>query len=287
MTLLEAHLLCILITIVDLAARSWRMQWILGGLGQRITFGEAAYQSILGEAASATTPLRLGGEPARLWAMTRAGIPATAGIVGIGIEFVLMTPIVIIVGLTLGLAFAPDWWADVGPTLVSAAQASWPVVAAVIGLTLLGWLLARRLGPAAAHALAREMAAARLYVKQLPRWVLVVCVPITLVNIGARVAILPVLALTLPNPPPIETVATGSFALLYSQLVLPTPAGLGAVELGFLGGAAGSMGEDVGRLLVIWRLYTAGIWIVLGAMLALHRFGYAHLLTFLGRRRDA
>jgi hypothetical protein len=38
-----------------------------------------------------------------------------------------------------------------------------------------------------------------------------------------------VLALTLPDPPPMGPLALGSFALLYSQLVLPTPSGAGAV----------------------------------------------------------
>ena len=56
------------------------------------------------------------------------------------------------------------------------------------------------------------------------------------VNLATRVAILPVLALTLPNPPALALLIVGSFALLYGQLILPTPAGAGAVELGFLGG---------------------------------------------------
>jgi glycosyltransferase 2 family protein len=284
-SLLEAHLICVLLSLADFAARSWRIQAILGGLGHRITFGEAVYQSILGEAASSTTPLRLGGEPARLWAMTRLGIPATAGIVGIGIEFLIITPTVVVMGLVLGLAFAPEWWADVGPTLIGAAQGSWPWVAGVIALIALGWLMSRRLAPAAAHALSREAAAARMYARQLPRWVLYTAFPLTLISATARLAILPVLALTLIEPPPFVTVTTGSYALLYSQAILPMPAGVGAVELGFLGGAAGEMGAEVGRLLVIWRIYTAIIWIGLGALLVMHRMGMRSLIALLRSRQ--
>ncbi len=285
LTPLEAHLICVLLAITDYSARSWRMQWILGGLGYRITFGEAMYQSILGEAASSTTPLRLGGEPARLWAMTRVGIPSTAGIVAMGIEFIVMTPLVAVIAIVLGVVLAPEWWADVGPTLVAFGRGSAHLVMGVIALTLLALLLARRLAPAAAHALSREAAAARMYWRLLPRWVMLASIPITLVNIGARVAILPVLVLTLVDPPAIETLITGSFALLYSQLLLPTPAGVGAVELGFLGGAAGSLGEDVGRLLVIWRIYTTIIWVVLGIVLVMHRYGLRALMELVRARR--
>ncbi len=64
----------------------------------------------------------------------------------------------------------------------------------------------------------------------------------------------------------------GSFALLYSQLLLPTPSGAGAVELGFLGGAAGDLGDRAGWLLLAWRFYTNGAGVVLG-----HRTRGPHL----------
>jgi uncharacterized membrane protein YbhN (UPF0104 family) len=101
----------------------------------------------------------------------------------------------------------------------------------------------------------------------------VASVPLTLVNVAARVAMLPVLALTLDAHPPLGAVAMGSFALLYSQLILPTPAGAGAVELGFLGGAAGELGANDALLLLAWRFYTTGVGVLLGVLLFLHRYG--------------
>ena len=68
--------------------------------------------------------------------------------------------------------------------------------------------------------------------------------------------------------------ALGSFALLYSQLVLPTPSGAGAVELGFLGGAAGDLGQNEGWLLLAWRFYTNGLGLFLGVWLALSIYGW-------------
>ena len=108
----------------------------------------------------------------------------------------------------------------------------------------------------------------------------------TLVNLATRVAILPVLALTLPDPPAIGPLTVGSFALLYSQLILPTPSGAGAVELGFLGGAAGDLGAGEGGLLLAWRIYTNGIGVLLGVVLAAHIYGWTALRQLARRWSD-
>ena len=105
-------------------------------------------------------------------------------------------------------------------------------------------------------------------------------------NLATRVAILPVLALTLPSPPAMGPLALGSFALLYSQLVLPTPSGAGAVELGFLGGAAGDLGTGEGWLLLAWRFYTNGIGVILGVALAVQVYGWPALRRLAGRWSD-
>jgi uncharacterized membrane protein YbhN (UPF0104 family) len=78
----------------------------------------------------------------------------------------------------------------------------------------------------------------------------------------------------------------GSFALLYSQLILPTPSGAGAVELGFLGGAAGDLGGSAGWLLLAWRFYTNGVGVLLGIGLAAHAFGWPALRRLARRWSD-
>jgi uncharacterized membrane protein YbhN (UPF0104 family) len=113
-----------------------------------------------------------------------------------------------------------------------------------------------------------------VYWRRTPRWAVAASLPCTAINVVARVAILPVLVMTLPDHPPLGPVLLGSFALLYSQLILPTPSGVGAVELGFLAGAAGDLGDDAGRLLVAWRLYTSFAGVALGAVLAVRYFGW-------------
>jgi uncharacterized membrane protein YbhN (UPF0104 family) len=83
--------------------------------------------------------------------------------------------------------------------------------------------------------------------------------------------------------------AFGSFVLLYSQLVLPTPAGAGAVDLGFLSGMAGDLGAGNAALLIAWRFYTVGAGTLLGLGLAAHYFGVRPALQAISRlvRRPA
>src|SRR5206468_2307690 len=90
---------------------------------------------------------------------------------------------------------------------------------------------------------------------------------LTAVSMALRIAILPVLV---AGQPGLATGAMvlGSFTLLFGQLALPTPAGAGAVELGFVGGFAGTLSAAaLATLLVAWRVYTLILPAALGALL--------------------
>jgi uncharacterized membrane protein YbhN (UPF0104 family) len=285
-TVAQAHATCLALLLVDFLARTWRMQWLLRGLGYRLPFWEIFVHSALGEAASSLSPFRLGGEPSRIWAMTRLGVPLTPAVVGIGVEIVAMTPVVLAGAALVALYLAPEWWAAAGPALSRHARGGGPWIVGVTIATALAWALAHRAAPAAAAALRREIAAARAHVRELPAWPLLASVPMTALNVGARVAVLPVLVSAMPSQPPLGPVIVGSFALLYSQLVLPTPAGAGAVELGFLGGAAGELGRAETSLLVAWRFYTNGLGVALGVVLTVARYGAPGFTVLMRRLRS-
>ena len=154
----------------------------------------------------------------------------------------------------------------------------WKVHTLVVVLaSVVAWRYARRVTSPVAHQLRRPVRRARVYWRRMPRWPLLASIPLSAINLATRVAILPILALTLPEPPPMGPMLLGSFALLYSQLVLPTPSGAGAVELGFLGGAAGDLGEHQGWLLLAWRFYTNGVGVALGIWLAAQIYGWPAL----------
>jgi uncharacterized membrane protein YbhN (UPF0104 family) len=288
MTPLQAHLLCLGLVSADLLARAWRIQWIIQGLGHRISLWDSFVLNAFGDAACALTPLRIGGEPARLAGMLRSRVPAPAAFVAISLEVLAGWPVIIVAAGWLAWRYAPEWWQEAGPRLSSAAAAAWPWVVAVAILSLLAWRSARKkVSSPAARQLRRPVRRAMVYWRRMPRWPLVASVPMSLINLATRVAILPVLALALPTPPPMGPLAVGSFALLYSQLVLPTPSGAGAVELGFLGGAAGDLGADEGWLLLAWRFYTNGIGVLLGVALAARIYGWPALRQLAGRWSDS
>ena len=277
------HLTCLALVALDFVARTWRTQLFLGGLGHRLPFHEVLVQSAIGETASSLTPLRAGGEPARIWTMARQGVPARVGLVAVGVELLATSAVIVLTALVLGVTVAPDWWAATGPGLIRAAVRSWPWLAGIAAVTLAAWIAVRRLRPDLLHAAGGELAAARGHLRDLPAWIYVANVPITLVNIAARVAILPLLVQALDQPPPLAATVVGSFALLYAQAVIPTPAGAGAVELGFLGGAAGNLGAAEAEILIVWRLYTTVLGTALGVAFAAWRF-HADVLSFVLRR---
>ena len=274
MTPLEAHLICLALVAADFIARAFRIQWILRGLRSRIGFGDAVTLNAFGDAACALTPLRIGGEPARLGGMLRAGVPAPAAFVAISFEVLAAWPVIIAAAGWLVWMAAPAWWAVAGPRLTAGAARAWPWLVLVGIASVAAWRGAGRLRTSLGRLLQRPLRRARVYWRRMPVWPLLASAPCTLVDLVTRVAILPVLAQTLPGPPPAGPLWVGSFALLYGQLLLPTPSGAGAVELGFLGGAAGELGGHEASLLLAWRFYTNAVGLILGVWLALRIYGW-------------
>jgi uncharacterized membrane protein YbhN (UPF0104 family) len=283
MSVVQAHLLCLALVGIDLLARAWRIQWIVQGLGHRLTVKDAFVLNAFGDAACALTPLRIGGEPARLAGMLRSRVPAAAAFVGISLEVLAAWPVIIIAAGWLAWKYAPAWWLTAGPRLAAAAERAWPWVLLVILVSVVVWVYARRVASPVTRQLRRPVRRAMVYWRRMPVWPLVASIPLSFLNLATRVAILPVLALTLANPPELGPMTLGSFALLYSQLLLPTPSGAGAVELGFLGGAAGDLGQGDGWLLLAWRFYSNGVGVLLGVWLAARIYGWPALRKLVRR----
>jgi uncharacterized membrane protein YbhN (UPF0104 family) len=286
MTPLHAHLICLGLVAADLLARAWRIQWLVQGLGHRLTLKDSFILNAFGDAACALTPLRVGGEPARLAGMLRGGVPATAAFVGISFEVLAAWPVTIVAMGWLIWEYAPAWWSSAGPRLGAAMQEAWPWVVLVGVVSLLAWVYATRVASPFARQLRRPVRRTLVYWRRMPWWPLIASVPMSLTNLVARVAILPVLALTLVHPPEMGPLIVGSFALLYSQLLLPTPSGAGAVELGFLGGAAGDLGGDEAWLLLVWRFYTSGLGVLIGVWVAARIYGWPALRRLFGRAHE-
>jgi uncharacterized membrane protein YbhN (UPF0104 family) len=286
MSILQATLVCVALVAIDLIARAWRIQWIVQGLGHPIGFRDCFVLNAFGDAACALTPLRVGGEPARLAGMLRSRVPATAAFVAISLEVLAAWPVILVAAGWLAWRYAPSWWSMAGPRLAQAGARAWPWVVLVAVVSAMVWWYARRVASPGIRHVRRPVRRAMVYWRRMPRWPLVASLPLSFLNLATRVALLPVLASTLPEPPELWPMVLGSFALLYSQMILPTPSGAGAVELGFLGGAAGDLGSRAGWLLLAWRFYSNGVGVILGIALAAHAYGWPALRRLAWRWSD-
>ncbi len=282
LTLLQAHATCLGLVALDLGARTLRLRLLLGGVGSPLGWRDSFRVNVFAEAGATLTPMRLGGEPARLAGMLAARVPATAAFVAIAYEVLTAWPVLLAIAITVAIRHAPAWWATAAPVLAANVREAWPWALGVVGASFGAWLAARRLAHVLPRRVSRPLRRVSVYWRRMPRGPLLASIPLSAVNVLSRVAILPVLASTVPNPPPFGVLLVGSFALVYSQLVLPTPAGAGVVEFGFLGGAAGDLGRGAG-LLLAWRFYSSGIGTALGVGLALRHYGFPVLRDLLGR----
>ncbi len=281
MSPLLAHVICALLFATDLLARACRIRWYLLAVGQRISLSQAFVLNAWGDAAAGLTPMRFGGEMAKFAGLIRAGVAPRRAVLVLGLEAAVTYPLVALFGAWLAWRFAPAWWEEARPAVEAAMAAGWPWVIAVGAVVLLAglglWFAGRR------EPQLVEPGGVRDAFRHVPMWPLLAGGVISLFNVVARTLMLPVLAFSLPVHPSFGVMMVGSFVLLYSQLVLPTPAGAGAVELGFLGGMAGDLGAGQGAVLLAWRFYTVGAGALLGAILAVSIIGVGPVARAVGR----
>jgi uncharacterized membrane protein YbhN (UPF0104 family) len=286
MTRWEAHAACIALVVCDALARSLRTHWILRGIGVPTTFRTCLVANGIGDVAAALSPMRVLGVPAQLTTLARRGVPSHAAFAALGVDALASYPVVGAVGLGLALAYGASWWTDVVPRLTAAASAFAPAVALVLLACVPAAWGARRLaryveerrvsgGTGAANAVgrrtARGMAATIASLRSVQPWAVAASVPLTLVSVIARVLVLPTLAHALPVPPPFGVSLLGSFAMLYGQLALPTPSGIGVMEIAGSAGIAGPLGGSAAWVLFWWRAYTSGAPMLVAIPLVLRR----------------
>ena len=264
---LALHLAALALCAADVVVRAVRLRLLVPGAPD-LSLWRAVTINAYGDAASAVTPARLGGDPARFLAFRRAGVETPRALAGLAVEALIDGVLLAVATVVLGLAFADTAAAGVrhlvtlatGPkarllvalvlalAVASAAAARWyrrHIPARAVGSLTGAWQRARRL------AWPRVTLAATL----------------TTLSMTLRIALLPVLV---AGQPGLATgaVVLGSFTLLFGQLALPTPAGAGAVELGFVGGFAGTLSPTaLATLLLAWRAYTLILPAGLGALL--------------------
>jgi uncharacterized membrane protein YbhN (UPF0104 family) len=259
------HAAALALAAFDVIVRGMRMQLLMP-----ISLGRAVRVNAYGDAAATLTPARLGGELARFLGFRRERIVLEDTLSALGVELVADWVLVLLAGALLaGLygAHLADYLRRLMMTLASPGLA-WLVALAIVLGTAGGVALGRgrwRVPPALRGSLVASLRRARA----LSAGRLVVVGLLTVASIAARIIILPVLVWGLDR---VSFGATlfGSFVLVFGQHVLPSPAGAGGVELGFLAGFGGVMpGADAALLLLSWRWYASLLPAGLGGVLLL------------------
>lgn len=256
------HATCLGLVAVNLMVRTWRTQVIFFGLGQRVSFADIATANLAGDAAAALTPMRVGGIPAQVAFLQRIGTPPQLSVPALLVESVLLYPVYAVLGGALALSAGLEWF----ELMRTASTTAGRVAQTVGGLFAVGWLLmliARRAAPGKSRMVGRSLKEGLQLARGMGWAAALLTVPLTVVDVATRIALLPMLAINITGAPPSDVLAIASFAMLYGQVAMPTPGGAGIVDYGLIGGAAGNLGLGAASIVMWWRIYTAGVHIVL------------------------
>ena len=270
------HLLAVCCLALDVLVRAWRIQisaWCAGG---RLSLTDAVKLNLYGEAASAVTPNRLGGEPARFVGMTESGLRVVSALVALGVEVAAEWPVFLLMALGLAIYYVPDFEAQAARWLRHHLAADLVAIELAVLLVLLAVYLIQRVvkGGTIRHRVRRQWRVAWAHVRRAPWWVMGVNAVLTAVSLAARAAILPALAYGIPDGPDLDEMFFGALALLAAPLVVPLPSGGGGVEAAFLSGFAGDFGDRQVGMLVLWRVYSIAILAVLGGYAMIRSLGF-------------
>lgn len=270
------HLLALCCLALDVLVRAWRIQisaWCAGG---KLRLADAVKLNLYGEAASAVTPNRLGGEPARFVGMTESGLRVVAALVALGVEVAAEWPVFLLMALGLAIYYVPDFEAEAARWLRHHLAADLVAIELTVLLVLLAVYLIQRVvkGGTIRHRVRRQWRVAWAHVRRAPWWVMGANAVLTAVSLAARAAILPALAYGIPDGPDLDEMFFGALALLAAPLVVPLPSGGGGIEAAFLSGFAGDFGDRQVGMLVLWRVYSIAILAVLGGYAMVRSLGF-------------
>ena len=271
------HVLALGLLALDTIFRAWRIQLAVYTAGGRLGFQDAFRLNLYGEAASALTPNRLGGEPARFLGLTESGLRPVTALVAIGVEVASEWPVFGLVAASMLLYFVPDWHTHARAWLHRHRAGELVSIEIVALAVLVVIYLLQRLTRSGTirHRVRRQWRVALAHVRRARGWVLLGGAALTGASFAARALILPALALGMPDTPPFGRMFFGALALIHAALVVPLPSGGGGVEVAFLSGFAGDFGTHQVWMLVFWRFYSVLLLTGLGCYAMIRTLGLA------------
>lgn len=277
--------LALAVTVAETLFRAMRLCVVVRAVGGRLSLWTSIRVTLTGDFAAAITPSRFGGEPARLYALTRSGLSSgVAGAVLFG-EFITdLFALTFLIAVSFGLSGASN----------SHPRAIWPVAALMlsggtaVGLALrwpasLDWLWNRL---AARRPVAWALRKAGLEAFRPGRWAtevrdrsgrlftagkgwMGVAGTYALIHTTARFTVLPLLTAAFAAPIDLRSAILIQMAIFYGFAMVPTPGGSGLPEVAFTAALSlAAPAAPVGLLLVLWRFLTFYLSSVTGSLLS-------------------
>lgn len=277
-----AHALALLAFAIDIGCRSLKFTFTARAVGERLPFFTAMRAGLGGDFAGAITPSRAGSEPARYLILAESGMKGPVLIVLLYAELFFEMISLVVIATTIRLLFDEPRSAIVAMTGILIAYSS-----TILGIGLAGVLLSRRtLGDEPPHwatrlritgsrwaFLRRTVERVRITVdafKTMHKGWGAASLAASVVHVAARFTTLPILVLVILDASvPLGPLVVWPFSLLYGGNMVPAPGGGGVVELAFKASLGGTIPDAAfASALVWWRVYSAYLYVALGALVA-------------------
>jgi hypothetical protein len=276
-----AHALAFIAVLAEVGTRTVKIHLSAAALRIPLRFNTALRVCLGGDFGASITPSRSGAEPARFFVLAEAGVPASDSLLILFTELFLEMTTLGLLCLMLAVAFKGS-----GTVVALMTGMVGGYAAFVLSLGAFGYMLAHRNahGPPPDWARALQLHAGRWRTIQRSLRSLRTSIAVlrharigpavlaglaSLLHVSLRLAVLPIIALSMDPSLPLAKLVLWPLVFLYGGAVAPAPGGGGAVEYGFKLAFTGVMSPAVlGGALIWWRFYTFYLYVVLGAFAA-------------------
>ena len=281
-----AHLLALTAVAIEITSRALKIGWSAAALRIPVTFSTSLRTCVGGDLGAAITPARTGAEPARFLILAEGGVKPADALMILFMELFLEMLSLAFIAFVLAFVFQ-----GAGPVLGTLLGMIGGYAGVVLGLGAFGVILAHRNahGPPPDWALRLRLHAGRWRVIQLQLRQLRTSIEhvqharvgmmaasfvASLVHVGVRLTILPLIVFSLGDPnidAHLANLVLWPLAILYGGAIAPAPGGGGLIELSFRQTLRHTIPRRMfGASLNWWRFYTYWLYIVLGSIAAGH-----------------
>jgi uncharacterized protein (TIRG00374 family) len=276
---LWAHLAALTAVLLEIGTRAVKIHWSAASLRIPLRFSTSLRVCLGGDFAASITPARSGAEPARFLVLAEDGIPPAPSLLILFAELLLETWSLVVLCVVFVFVYRDEGGVLGVMSVMVGAYAVLVLGAGALAYKLAEtqsrgppprWATAVGLHAGRWRAVQRAMRALRVNLAALRHarvGPMVAAFIASLVHVGLRLAVLPIIALALDPTLPLSSLVLWPLVFLYGGAIAPAPGGGGAVEFGFSAAFQNMMTPAVlGGALLWWRFYTFYLYVLLGGL---------------------